>query len=533
MKTPILCLVVLLSAGPASAQWAVPRHDAPAATPAPPAAKSETMPLTLGDKSPEGFDDPAHVHFFRYQLFLCKTGLNGLDAKRWAKLASDDRAAKIKEGEAHLADLFTKVLAGGGSPMQMGLVQAVWGPEVAQGLSRVGLARQLDDPKQLESALEGLKSLTAKVGGKAVDWDMLFDGFLKRVEMPGPPGTRPDAVKDFTAPDKKEGAFLDKLQSPEVQKVLSRREYYQGFLTLHEVPPPAMPAMLAMYDTLSKAKGEEKMQTGHILPTVVQFLRDGKKVELMDLDGAYGVAIPGEYDRPEKVGVALSIKDADPLIAADTLSHEFQHIYDMYGGRYYTLDSELRGFKMDVMFNRVLKTSSPEKYAQLQNSNDDETRRAMMSNAGMIKAYEEGPAAFSQHIAYGHGYNHWYEGTFMGRMPLKEAVDPDKGAARELAALQEISKRNRKELAGLETRQEELRAKHRVGPSRDTERELEKATKDVASRRGMSNYYDKEITIKEMRLSRMNQEAKWAAQKSGPDEPYDLNLALDKEYVTP
>ncbi|OGR98125.1 MAG: hypothetical protein A2V88_06155 [Elusimicrobia bacterium RBG_16_66_12] len=519
MNTPILCLVALLSAGPARAQVAV-------APPAGAAAEAETLPLALGAKTAEGFDDPAHVHFFRYQLFLRKTGLAGLDSQGWAKLAADERAAALKEGESRLAGLFAKLLAGGVTGEQMILVQAVWGPEVATGLAKVDLARQLDDPAQLEKALEGLKGLTAKVGGKAVDWDQLFDGFLHRVETPAPAG-------DFTAPDKKEEAFLDRLQSPGVAKVLSRREYYQDFLTQREVPPPAVPAMLALYDVLSKAKGEEKTQTAHILPTVVQFLRDGKKVELMDLDGAYGVAVPGEYDRPEKVGVALTIKDADPLIAADTLSHEFQHIYDMYAGRYYTLDSELRGFKMDVMFHRVLKSASPEKYAQLSNSNNDETRRAMMSNAGMIKAYEEGAMAFQQHIAYGHGYNRWEEGTFMGRVTLKEAVDPNIGASRELAALQEVAKRTRKDLAVLEKRQEELRAKHRSGPSRDTERELEKATKDVSDMRGRLDGYDREMTIKEMRLARMMQEAKWAARKSGKDEPYDLNLAVDKEYVTP
>lgn len=520
MKTPILCLVALLSAASASAQVAA----APAADES--AAEAIALPLVLGAKTAEGFDDPAHVHFFRYQLFLRKTDLDGLDAKGWAALSATARVDKIKEGEAHLADLFAELLAGEVSAEQMILVQAVWGPEVAMGLSKVGLARQLNDPAQLEKTLESLRGLTAKVGGKAVDWDMLFDGFLHRIETPAP-------TEDFTAPDKKDGAFLDKLQSPGVAKILSRREYYQNFLTQREVPPPAVPAMLALYDVLSKAKGEEKAQTAHILPTVVQFLRDGKKVELMDLGGAYGVAIPGEYDRPEKVGVAQTIKDADPLIAADTLAHEFQHIYDMYAGRYYTLDSELRGFKMDVMFHRVLQSASPEKYAQLKNSNDDTTRGAMMSNAGMIKAYEEGPAAFAQHIAYGHGYNRWEEGTFMGRMPLKEAVDPDKGAARELAALQEVSKRHRKELAVLEKRQEELRAKHRSGPSRGTERELEKATKDVSVMRGSMNQLDGEITIKEMRLARMAQEAKWAARKSGKDEPYDLNLAVDKEYVTP
>lgn len=524
MMIPSLCLAALLSAGPVLAQVAVARTDGVAPAGAP--AKMETLPLTLDAKTAEGFDDPAHLHFFRYQRFLRKTGIGGLDAKDWAALGADERAKKIKDGEDHLAELFAKLLAEKISPEQMVLVQAVWGPQVAQGLARVGLARQLDDPKQLEKALEGLKGLTAKVGGKAVDWDKLFDGFLDRVEKPSP-------VKDFTVPDKRESAFLDKLQSPEVAKVLSRREYYQDFLTQRGLPPVALPAMLALYDTLSKAAGEEKAQTAHILPTVVQFLRDGKKVELMDLGRAYGVAISGDYDRPEKVGVALTIKDADPLIAADTLSHEFQHIYDMYNGRYYTLDSELRGFKMDVMFHRVLQSASPEKYAQLKNSNDDTTRQAMMSNTGMIKAYEEGPAAFAQHIAYGHGYNQWEEGTFMGRMPLKEAVDPNLGAARELAALQEVSKRTRKELPIMEKRQEELRAKHRSGPSRDTERELEKVTKDVAGMRGRLNYYDREITIKEMRLGRMTQEAKWAAKKSGKDEPYDLNLAVDKEYVTP
>ena len=121
----------------------------------------------------------------------------------------------------------------------------------------------------------------------------------------------------------------------------------------------------------------------------------------------------------------------------------------------------------------------------------------------------------------------------MGRMPLKEAVDPDKGAARELAALQEVAKRDRKELSSMEKRQEKLRAKHRSGPSRETERELEKATKDVSHLRGRMNDSDHEITIKEMRLARMMQEAKWAERKSGKDEPYDLNLAVDKEYVTP
>ena len=134
MKTPILCLVALLSAGTALAQ-VVTNTDGIA--PASAAPKAETLPLTLGAKTAEGFDDPDHVHFFRYQLFLRKTGLDGLDASGWAALGADERAARLKAGEAHLADLFAKLLAGAISPQQMVLVQAVWGPEVGQGLAKV------------------------------------------------------------------------------------------------------------------------------------------------------------------------------------------------------------------------------------------------------------------------------------------------------------------------------------------------------------------------------------------------------------
>ena len=78
------------------------------------------------------------------------------------------------------------------------------------------------------------------------------------------------------------------------------------------------------------------------------------------------------------------------------LAHEFEHIYDDYAGRIYTLDSELRGFKTNVLYTRVLRYASPENYKRLTETNDDNTRRQMKDFMKSKRPTTRGPSPSSR-----------------------------------------------------------------------------------------------------------------------------------------
>lgn len=484
------------------------------------------------DLSAWGAEAAGHEHFFRYQMFLTRKGLAGETPETWKKLEPAKKEQKLAAGEAFLKKKFEELMSSSWLAFEdKELLEAVWGFEIARAVEAVGTARKLNDPEQLKAALDKVNGLTKSFANlSAIDWKAVFDG--KRpgegdVFSPGGSGK----PKDYLAPEKR-GGFLDMLQSPEVQAALADQKSFEGFLLKNEVPRDAHPSLVAMYSVLTRADEKTRAEMAHILPTVVQFIRDGKKIVVRPMNGALGYAVPGDYDRPEMVAVSADIKDADPLVAGEVLTHEFQHIYDMYVGRYYTLDSEMRSFKTGVLYTRAIQQISPEKYQEMLRSDNEDTRHFIRSGEELGKAYDQGPAAFAQQIAFGYGYSQFHEGVFMGRLPLRDAVDPNFGAPRELAALKVLRDRSKAGVAEAEKRLQEAR----VGASsRGQDKAVEQAARDLASAQSRTAYYNREITLKEIRLKRMQSEVQWLEKrsKSASKEPHDMVLSVDKEYLVP
>ncbi|MEQ1920781.1 MAG: hypothetical protein ABL955_16440, partial [Elusimicrobiota bacterium] len=354
-----------------------------------------------------------------------------------------------------------------------------------------------------------------KVGGVNADWSALFDG------------SGPD-TKDHLAVTNKTD-FVDSLASPETAKILATQKSYAAFLRDKGVADAAMPGMLAMYQVLSGPPTASSREMAHLLPTVVTFLNDGKRVSYNPRAdaGALGTATPGDYDRPELVELTPAVMSADPVVVGKTLAHEFQHIYDMYTGRYYTLDSEMRGFKVATLYFKTLRERSPEKYQALAKSDDDDTRGIMRDVESYTRDFDSSPVAFREAVATRYQMRH--EGGFFGRMSLRESVDPrlESGAVVELA-----TDRNRLEVAKREVA--EMEKEHaRVNreylgntASRDLARELEKTTKDLTAARRRRDKMEGDVTIKQIRLVRMQSEVAWmdknAAAKGRQPDSHDL-----------
>ncbi|HAM35920.1 MAG TPA: hypothetical protein DEB40_08205 [Elusimicrobia bacterium] len=479
------------------------------------------------------WNDPAHIHYFNYQRYLIQAKLYGETEETWNKLNAEERRRKVNEGELFLKEkLKTAMVAAQLDPGSANLLKTVWGEQIDQAIQRVLVARNTGDSAQIDRALAQVHAVSRALAGTAFSWDKVFDG--------KPPSAlvdlkNPDA-EDFLAP-KKAANFLDSLSAPDIQDALSTQKNFAKFLREKGTPAEAMPGLLAMYSVLSKATGPDREESKHVLPTVVKFLKDEKKIVLEDMEGALGFAVNGDYDKPEKVGITPLVKATDPLIVGKTLAHEFQHIYDMYTGRYYTLDSELRGFKTAVLYLNILKASAPLKYQELLNNDNDATRDIMQDAANYSSAYRQGVEKFAQAVAFGHHYSRWNEGVFFGRLPLKEAVDPTLGAPRELAALKSIRQEMKDSIGKLEKEQESIRGQRERKPSRELDKALEKITKDLYSARSRFNYYDTQVTIKELRVRRMESELAWLAKKAraegAANGSFDLHLAVDQDYVLP
>ena len=71
--------------------------------------------------------------------------------------------------------------------------------------------------------------------------------------------------------------------------------------------------------------------------------------------------------------------------------------------------------------------------------------------------------------------------------------------------------------------------------SRDLARELEKSTKDLAAARRERDGLDRDATIKQIRLKRMESEVAWmdrnASTKGRQPDAHDLTLAVDRGYI--
>lgn len=518
MKSPLLCLAIL---------WAAPAALRAAAPPVLPQTTAEQSPLPLGPATPDGFDDPAHLHFFRYQAHLRRVGLAGLDAQAWSGLSADQRAARIKDGEAFLKDKFSALMSAPGlNPPDAALLNAVWGKDVAVAVGAVGAALTLGDPGQIRAERERVQRLVQSVGGAAVDWASIFDNAVTPSGAP--------VLPDPLAPQKRDG-FLDSLAAPETLAPLASRPSFDQFLAQHngQVTADAIPALDALYQVLSKAHGEELKQTAHLLPTLVRFLNDGKKIVNEETPGALAFAVPGDYDRPDRVGITAQSRATDPVEVASVLAHEFQHVYDMYAGRYYTLDSELRGFKANVMFLKIMRDDRDlsKKLDQLLDSDSDDARLFFQDQSRVAAAYDRSQQAFADEVAFGHGYNQYFQGVFNGRLSLREAVDPNLGLQRQISGQTTQLSEMQAESAALQARLNTLRARP---SSPDNDRDIEKASRDLAAYGSAAVSLQKSIDIDTLRLRRMKRETVWLDKTADgqPLPPYDLNLPVGGDYTT-
>jgi len=500
------------------------------------------------------FNDPAHVHYFKYQAYLVSKHLSGQTQETWAKLELARRVKRVSDGEAFLKKKFEQFMRPYAdiTAADRELLEAVWSKEVAEGVKAVDSARNIRDPEQVKLAIEKVNGLASSLQDLHIDWDMFFEHGKRRNKKNFEPADKevdtsdPVAVKkEGENPDlavKKEPGFLDSLDSEEIRGELASYERYKFFLESQRVPSQVMPAMLAMYSILSKANEDEKKEIGHILPTVVHFLKEGKNIVIAPPDpkvpDAAATAVSGAYGLPIKVTVTETNINADPIINGNYLVHEFQHIYDMYTGRYTTLDTEMRGFKSNVLFMRLFQRSHPEKYKELLSSDDDYTRRDMARFKEVARAYEESPASFAQQIAFGQQYNQWAEGTFKGNMSLREAVDPKLGAPRQLQAYYSLRRLAETQIKELKIRQEQIRRERAAHPSRKLDKELEKVTMDLSAAESAYNGYDTNAALQEINIRRMQSEVEWLdkkSQASGQKDPppFDLSLPVDKNYMVP
>lgn len=491
------------------------------------AVVEEQSPLALGPKTPEGFDDPEHLYFFRYQAYLSTSGLVGFDATTWANLDPGKREEEIKDGEEWLKEKFTSLMASTSlSPEDKDLLAAVWGQDVQAAAEAVAKALKHGDPGQIRKTREKTSALVANIGGASVDWSAIFDG------------TAPGAVSTSNLPTplalKKEKTPLVSLKP---NNPLTSKGAFVHFLHQKQVPNDALPALVAVYEVLQKASGPEKAETAHLLPTIVRFLNDGKKiVNSTSNSDAFGFAVADDYDKPVQVDITPKVQTADPLEAALTLTHEFQHIYDMYSGRYCTLETELRGFKIEALFLNTMQKDPQlsKKLSELLESDDDATHDFFKDEMDFTRAYAEGPQAFADVIAYGHHYNHYNEGTFAGHLTLREAVDPRTGLQRQISAYNGLLARNEATVAQLKKRIASIKKR---ASSIGNDEELQRTTKDLADEQTTTISLEKGIAINTQRLSRMKREVSWMDQRAKsagmPPPLYDLRLPVDKDYIIP
>ncbi|MBI5882847.1 MAG: hypothetical protein HZB91_07070 [Elusimicrobia bacterium] len=499
--------------------------------------------------------DPGHEAFFKYQAYLAKLVKDkGLPANvfsydteaTWKSLTRAERIRRVAEGEAYLQKTLEELLATGSvTQAQTDMMQNVWGPEVMQKIGVMMTAKGFNNPAQIKAAQEEMAKLKGKLGGVDLDWAGVFDGTKGRGSSWVDPYK--ELAKQDTTKVSPASPFFDSLSSPETAWVLESKESFSRFLSDNKVNIGVVPGLLSMYEVINGSPPAEKAELSHILPTAVRFIKDGKTISIINERGALGLAVPGKYDKPEMVGLGQALVETDPkdgaykhkaLVAGKTLAHEFQHIYDMYTGRYYTLDSELRGFKTAVLYFRGLEKAKPAMYADLLNSDNDEARHIAKDGKAYSQSYDEGPKVFAASVSQGHGYGHWYEGVFQGRVPLRKVVDPNMGAPVDLEGFRAMRAKAKAAVETLEKRQAEISKARETDNSRQLDKEFEKVTTDLEFGRQTFAYLDEKATTMEMRLRRMQTEAQWLDKKSkakGEKEPplYDLSLAVDREYMVP
>jgi len=470
------------------------------------------------------YGDPSHIHFFKYQAYLIQIGLEGETAKTWGKLKTEEKTQKVQEGEeflkAKLAEILNKAKL---EPDDSAFLKAVWGDEMTAAAKKLSLARANGDATQIDRVRQVVAEVSKTI--QDINLSELFDGAATDAQ---------DYLKAEPPPD-----FLESLKSPDIREVLSSQENFAKFLKSKKIADEILSGLLAMHSLLDKAQGDKKTEISHLLPTLVKFLNDGKDIVFKKAEETGGIASAeiGDYDRPKRINLSQTAQKMDPLIIGSCLAHELQHVYDNYAGRSYTLDSELRGARVDVLYQKILKETAPEKYAQLANSNDDDARTTFVYDEELSKALDQGLESFVQFVAFNRQYSKWDEGVFMGRVPLREALDSNFGIQRQLAAMKFFQEQSKTWVKELEERQETVRNRLSAKPSRELDRELERVTKDLLRQKSLYADYSKAASLLEIRIRRMQSEVQWLdskAEKTGQSTPhYDLHLAVDENYITP
>ncbi len=499
-----------------------PAPGAPAAVPADKPAEADVL-----------WDAPGHSYYFNYQRYLAGKKLEAQTVESWAKLSAQDRKRLVGQGEAalrsRLEDLLARAKGEALSADDQEFIKAVWGDAVFGQIERLDTARHvLKDPKQVESVLKGLAEMV-KNKGLALEWRDVFDGVMAKDGSPGvvrlPPVLPPGA----------KASFLDALASEAVQRPLETKLRFNNFLTGKGVPQEAIPGLLALYEVSLTAPEKERREMSHILPTVVKLLQDRPRGEGIWVDkkakGVAGYAVPGDYDLPQGLAIVPSVADTHPVAAALVFAHELQHIYDMYAGRYYTIDSEMRGFKVETVMRSALVKAHPDKYKELSKSRDDGTRAWFTDLEAFSKALEKGEAEFHRSIAHDHHYNNFSEGYFQGRLPLRHAVDAGNplSAAGALADLRALVGDHRARIQELEALHAAISAQLRASPSRDLEHELDMVERDLTAARHRLTSTEDRVNARQKEVSRMEKELKWLRAKD-PAAGFDLRLQVDPDY---
>lgn len=478
------------------------------------------------------YGDPAHKTFFNYQRYLLNNNLAGLTPAAWVKLDLPAKKAKIFEGEALLSKRLEELLAPPAPPAagltdrESKMLQEVWGKEMAGNLARIEAAREMRDPAQLEHALKETADLAQKTSAASLDWQTVFDNSpttrAKDAEVP-------TGVKNATKPEEKKG-FLDSLESREVKDALATDKRFVKFLQDNKVPDSAVNGLYNLKKIIDASAGEEKKNLEHILPTVILLLKDGKPIKVEDEKGALGFAVSGDYDEPAAMAVTPAAASKDPVMVALVLGHEFQHIYDMYTGRYYTLDSEIRAFKLEAMLLKTLKKTQPERYAQLLKSRDASTREMMIDEDSFTRQYDKDLDAFVRTVGYGHSYIKWNSGVLSARWSVKESLDAENGEVHFLGQKKRNLRQAQAEAQEIQQRLETLQKNTGKVPFQELDEEIQMASEDLAKAQASVAHGQKEVTISQLRINRLKREYQWMT-KRDKDAGHDLNLTVDREYL--
>ncbi len=329
--------------------------------------------------------------------------------------------------------------------------------------------------------------------------------------------------------------FFAALSSKETWEPLASRESLAAFLREKTVPEEVIPAFEALQQTLEKAGGPSKAELGHLLPTAVRFLKDGHTLAFdKETTSFLGSTEHGHFDLPDRVVLSGKLMGMDPLLAAKTLAHELQHVYDQYVQRTWPAEvMEMRGQKVSILVLRLLMTAVPAKFEDIRRGKDDDQRRMLRQFELCSRAYDAGPHAFARAIAFGPCDAKVSVTPQIARFSLKNALDPDFGDPAHLEAVLAAMEFERESIAALNAERERLRQSLREKWSRPLDLRLRDVEDDL-SRAQMEYYsYEREAVFKEVLIRRMTAERAWLKLKDGPQAEYDLRLTVDADYLSP